>query len=264
MSKRVDKIRKKVVQRRREVEGKVQQKERSAPQIFDRHDEARDEPDFYLYQDEKKGGPPQEKWMQKDLFLFRLMAAVCLFLIVAILFKTGNPQLEGARQFVQHSYEHELQFAQISNWYENQFGRPMALLPMTNDVALEDFENEAVEMAYAVPASGHVTQSFEQSGTGVLVETEADAVVEAVKGGQVTFVDEEVDLGNTVVIQHYDGGESWYGMLDEVEVNLYDHVSTGTVVGSVSKEGETEHGQYYFALKQGEDYIDPIEVISFD
>ncbi len=262
MSKRVDKIRKKIESRRKEIQGRTKQKERSAPMVFDRHDEARDEPDFYLYQDKRTG--MQDKWIEKDWFLLRTMIAVVLFLLVAILFKTGSPQLDGVRHFVKHTYAHEFEFVAVQQWYENQFGRPLALLPMKTDVALEDYDNQQMELAYAVPASGMITQSFEQNGTGILVETAADKNVEAVKAGFVFFIGEEENLGKMVGIQHHDGGESWYGMLENVTVKLYDHIESGKIVGKVSSSSEAGKGLYYFALKQGEEYVNPIEVIQFD
>ncbi|UTW68949.1 hypothetical protein KHA80_17155 [Anaerobacillus sp. HL2] len=52
--------------------------------------------------------------------------------------KFQNPQLEGARQFVETSFQEEFEFTAVANWYENQFGRPLALLPTTRNVALND------------------------------------------------------------------------------------------------------------------------------
>ncbi|OLO40666.1 peptidase M23 [Alkalihalophilus pseudofirmus] len=262
MSKRIDKIKKQIESRRREVQGKGARKERerSAPLFYDRHDESRDEPDFYVFQEKKEVS--QDRWKQKDWFLMRSLIAVALFLVIAIMFNSGMPQLESVRQVVKQSYEQEFQFAAISNWYENQFGRPLALLPMSMDVALED-TNEAPPVAYAVPATGQIRENFEQNGTGILVETAKDANVEAVKSGLVIFVGEEERLGRTVAIQHYDGGQSWYGMLETVEVKLYDHIEAGKPVGKVSS-GEENKGIYYLSIKEGEDYIDPNDVISFE
>lgn len=263
MANRVDKIRRKLESRRREIQGRSRQKERSAPMVFQRHDEARDEPDFYLYTDNKKG-TEQEKWLEKDRFMLRSMISVVLFLVIAIMYKTGMPQLEGARQVVHDTFQHEFEFAVVEEWYQNQFGRPLALLPMQSEVALEDVDNQNPQLVYAVPASGSITQSFEQNGTGILVETEAEAPVESVKAGYVFYIGEQDNLGRMVGIQHSDGSESWYGMLQEVNVKLYDTVEAGKILGKVTSSNEAGKGIYYFALKQGEVYIDPIEVIQFD
>lgn len=262
MDKRLEKVRRKIENRRRDAHGNVKRKERSAPLIYDRHDEARDEPDFYVYQEKQED--KQERLFNKEWFMLRSMIAVLLFLGTAILFSNQSQALDGARTFIQNSYEQELQFSAIANWYENQFGRPLALLPYENDMALHDVE-ETPQLAYAVPASGVVTESFQQNGRGILVETGKDKKVEAVKSGVVIFVGEEDNLGKTIGIRHYDDeGESWYGMLSDVDVQLYDTVTSGSEIGKVSSNEQAEKGIYYFALKQGDKYIDPIDVISFD
>ncbi|PIB58596.1 peptidase M23, partial [Pseudomonas sp. 2822-17] len=77
--------------------------------------------------------------------------------------------------------------------------------------------------------------------------------------------DEEGDLGKVVVIRHYDGIESWYGMLDDVSVKLYDFVEPGDLIGTVSQDEDDDRiGVYYFALKDGNTFIDPAEVITID
>ncbi|WP_078555352.1 M23 family metallopeptidase [Bacillus alkalicellulosilyticus] len=263
MDKNLDKIRRKIDMRRREAHGTVKKKERSAPVFYERHDEARDEPDFYLFQDREE--EKKEDFINKDWLMMRSLIAVVVFLVTAILFNNTATSLEGARQFIKTSFEQELKFDAIAGWYENQFGKPLALLPFTTEVALDDYEDYSPEMVYAVPASGVITENFQQNGRGVLVETGMNEGVEAVKSGVVIFVGEEDNLGMMVGIRHYDdGSESWYGMLSDVDVALYDPITSGHKIGTVSSNEEVEKGIYYFALKQGEKYVDPIDVISFE
>ncbi len=262
MANRLDKIRRKIEARRKKINHSVGKKERSQPQYFPSHSEFRDEPDYYFPADSKGTEQPEEKLFRKDILILQTLVAICLFLVVGIMFKTGAPQFEGARQFVQNSFEKEFQFATVATWYEDQFGRPLALLPTTTNIALNDYENEEINVAYAVPATGKIARSFEQDGKGVIVETTSNSSVEAAKGGMVSFVAEEENLGKTVIIAHSDGGEAWYAMLDNVEVNLYDYVTAGTTIGTVSLQ--ENKGFYYFALKEGETFINPLEVISFD
>jgi stage IV sporulation protein FA len=232
--------------------------------LTNRHEEAREEPDFYV--------PPQSTNLDHssvkkgDFFLFRLMAATCLFLMTAILFQSQVPQAEGAKNLVIQAYEQEVQFAAIANWYEDQFGRPLALIPVNQDLAQGD-PNEQVDLAYAVPALGKISQEFEEDGRGILVETGMDAEVEAVKGGYVTAVGRDENqggLGKTVIVEHYDGSESVYGMLDKIEVNKYDHIQAGHLIGTVTTNTEAEKGIFYFALRKDNEYINPTDVITFD
>ncbi|WP_100404971.1 M23 family metallopeptidase [Bacillus solitudinis] len=264
MSKDINKVRKRLESRRRTIDYQVKQRERTVPMLINRHEEEREEPDVY-YQPINRQEKPKPKGA--DFFLMRTLLAVCLFFAIAILYQNGSPQFESARQFVKGAYEQQFQFATVANWYEEQFGRPLALVPMNQDVALGDIEeqNEA-ELVYAVPASGGtVVENFQQNGQGILVETGKGAGVEAVKGGHVTSVGQsEQGLTKTVIVQHPDGTESIYGMLDEVMVNMYDHIKSGHKIGTVSTSGQAEKGVFYFALKKGDEYVDPSDVIMFE
>lgn len=260
MGKNIHKIRKKIASRRRQFHERRAKSEYKRPRVFLKHDEARDEPDFYVYYDQEK---EKENWYEKDSFLFRTMISLVLFFSVAILFQNSSPVMEKARQFVREAYEKEFDFVQVANWYEQQFGRPLALVPRERHVTRGD-ERRSLENTYAVPASGQIRESFEENGTGVLIETEGGAYVEAVRSGFVISVGNQEKLGKTVGIEHYDGSESWYGMLSEIEVKLYDHVDVGQPVGKVATNEETGKGIFYFSLKKGDDYINPNDVIDFE
>ncbi|MFL6558418.1 MAG: peptidoglycan DD-metalloendopeptidase family protein [Bacillus sp. (in: firmicutes)] len=73
-------------------------------------------------------------------------------------------------------------------------------------------------------------------------------------------------IGNTVIIQHSDKSETWYGNLADVKVKLYEYVDKRSVVGTVSTSaGEDKtKGKYYFAIKKDDNFIDPIQVIRFE
>ncbi|MBB5174382.1 M23 family metallopeptidase [Texcoconibacillus texcoconensis] len=269
MSKKVDKIRRQLDAKRKKRSTSLHQRQRSAPQIYQQHDEAREHDDVVIPPSAPKGKNNTESkqpLIRKDILLLQMMGSICLFLIVGILFQNPSPTFDSARDFIYRSMTTEFEFDTIAHWYEDQFGRPLALVPPTTNVALDQTDEPNVDYAYAVPASGTVSESFDQNGRGIFVETSKGSQVEAVKSGVVQFVgqdEEEEGIGKTVVVQHYDGGESWYGSLGDIDVNVHDHVETGDIVGTTSKtNGDRE--VYYFALKEDETFIDPLDVISFD
>jgi stage IV sporulation protein FA len=99
----------------------------------------------------------------------------------------------------------------------------------------------------------------------VMIETTSNAKVEAMNEGIVTFAGTKEKLGKTVIIQHADGSESWYGNLGAISVKLYDFVETGKQVGTAMASADDQtKGVFYFAIKQGDHFIDPIQVISFE
>lgn len=208
---------------------------------------------------EPEGGHPLFK---KELFLFKVMASVCLFLAIAVMYKHPSVKLDPARSFVSKTMEQEFQFASVTAWYEETFGRPLAFLP--DDKTAAPAGNKTGEGDYAVPVLGKITKSFEVDGEGITIETGVNSKVEAVNEGFVIFAGVKEGLGKTIVIQHTDKSESWYGELSDLKVGLYEFVKKGKEVGQVAASEDGSKGSFYLAIKQGDDFIDPKKVITFE
>lgn len=208
---------------------------------------------------------PGHPLFKKEVFIFKILASVLLFLVVAIIFRENIAVLNPAKNFVEKTMEQDFQFATVSKWYEDNFGKPLALLPFSDEKP-EDKKN-VVEKEDDIPVfSGKVLENFEKNGQGIMIETGKGASVEAMNEGMVEFIGVKEGLGKTVIIQHSDQTETWYGNLDEVKVKLYSFIESETVVGTASEStGEDKtKGTYYFAFKKGDDFIDPIQVIRFE
>jgi stage IV sporulation protein FA len=254
MNRRVHEIRKRIEKRR-----KARQHRYEAPRqaVWDLTDEERYGQPVVTYDRYSLEESPHPLF-SKEMFVFKTLLSACLVLVTAILFKNPSDSLEPARQFVKNTMEQEFQFAAVSKWYEKQFGEPLAFLEPKQ-------ETKTTGKSYAVPASGRVLESFQKNGQGVMIETTSNAKVEAMNEGIVTFAGMKEKLGKTVIIQHADGSESWYGNLSTISVKLYDFVETGKQVGTAMASADDQtKGVFYFAIKQGDHFIDPIQVISFE
>ncbi|NNU83139.1 M23 family metallopeptidase [Geobacillus sp. BMUD] len=255
MDRRVREIRKRIERRRKERQHETKRQK---------------EPDWGTLDEERYGLPvvtydrysfesEPHPLFRKEWFLFQTLIAACLVLVTAILFRHPSASLEPARQFIARTMETEFQFAAVSAWYEKAFGEPLAFFAPQKETKTKP------SPSYAVPASGRVLESFDQNGQGVMIETENGAKVEAMKEGIVTFAGTKDRLGKTVIIQHADGTETWYGHLGAISVKLYDFVEMGQEVGTAeASETNKQKGLFYFAIKQGDEFIDPIQVISFE
>ncbi|MCS0670963.1 M23 family metallopeptidase [Cytobacillus firmus] len=199
---------------------------------------------------------------RKELFLFKLLASACIFLFAAILFKNQAATFDPARDFVKAAMEKDFQFAAVSGWYEEQFGKPLALLPFSD--GKKDEKNVEENSEYALPASAKILEDFNDNGQRITIETGKEASIEAMSEGLVRFAGKKDGFGNTVIIQHGDKSESWYGNLAEINVNLYQYVEKGTGIGTAGNTGDGEKGSFYFAIKKDDDFIDPIQVIPFE
>ncbi|WP_043934241.1 M23 family metallopeptidase [Bacillus sp. EB01] len=195
---------------------------------------------------------------KKEVFFFKLLGSAVLFLAIAILFRSQSPAADPARELILKGFTEDFQFATVSQWYENKFGKPLALLPQPKS-------DEPVQTDFAMPASGKILENFEKNGQGIMIGTDKDAAVEAIKEGLVKFASVKEGLGKTVIIQHADNTESWYGNLESISVGLYDHVGKSKEIGRVGPSADETKGEFYFAIKKKEEgFIDPIKVISFE
>ncbi|MBU8879552.1 M23 family metallopeptidase [Bacillus sp. FJAT-29790] len=209
---------------------------------------------------EGKTGEGEHPLFRKEWFIFKILASACLFLIVAILFKNEATPLEPARNFVKSSMNEDFQFVAVSNWYEKQFGKPLALLPSID--GKKDGSSPTKE--YALPASARILENFEVNGQRITIETGKGAAVEAMSEGLVKFAGKKDGFGKTVIIKHVDNSESWYGNLDKINVNLFEQIEKGTELGTSTDTKDGMNGSFYFAIKKDDDFIDPIRVIPFE
>lgn len=262
MDKNINKIRRQIENKRKKREWMRERDQSSSYEFYPHHSDAPyHEPEFYKWSDQEKEMDRQDK--RGGAWVLQSLIAATLFLLIGILFQSSHPAFEGARQYIATSFEEEFPFAAATAWYEERFGSPLAFLPFEDN--LENTSQQPVSEptdSFAVPVSGTVAESFSENGKGIVLDTGQDESIEAIKGGVVVHTGPHEDWDLAVAVQHYEGGESWYGMMDNVEVKLYDHVSTGTVLGSVdTKEGS---GRFSLAIKENNQYIDPVDVIAID
>lgn len=262
MRSRVDDIRKRIEKQKKErarlarnIENRVLWAEDEERYGFNKMDSF--EGDF------GEGGHPLFK---KEWFFFKVLASICLVLIVAIMFRNESTKLAPIRAFVQETMNQDFQFAAVSDWYETTFGEPLAFLPFTKEKDTDQAEKTPSinQTEYALPASGTILEKFESDGQKITIQTGSGASVESMNEGLVRFVGKKEGFGKTVIVQHADKSESWYGNLDDINVNLYEYIEKGTKVGTASNSEDNTKGSFYFGIKQGENFIDPIQVIQFD
>ncbi|HEK9103392.1 M23 family metallopeptidase [Bacillus pfraonensis] len=245
-NRRVEEIKKRIAKRKEEQE-RLEEEQYFSEGNFDGET-------MFIEEGEKEVHP----LFRKEVFLFKFLLAAILVLSVAILFKNAPASFDGAKTVVKQIMQEEFQFATVSKWYEDQFGKPLAFLPANEK------KQSAQQKDYAVPALGKVMQSFQKDGQGVFVQTAANTAVESVNEGVVIFAGKKEEYGNIVEIQHADGTESWYGNLGETSVKLYDYVEKKQKIGTVGSSADNKNGKFYFAIKKNEKFIDPIQVISFE
>ncbi|MDA1477440.1 peptidoglycan DD-metalloendopeptidase family protein [Bacillus changyiensis] len=195
--------------------------------------------------------------IKADALIIKSLLSACLVLVSAIAYKGHFEPIKQIKPVVSQIFTEEFQFASLSNWYESTFGHPLAMFKPKNSKQPNQVE---VNQGLVTPAMGKVQEKF--SGQGIKVETESEAI-ESMKEGYVIEMNKSPKTGLTIVIQHADNSYSYYGQLKKANVALYDFVDKGSKLGTI-QQNKDHKGVYYFAIKQGEEFVDPIQVISFD
>jgi stage IV sporulation protein FA len=214
-------------------------------------------PDYYTA---KRPMPTKDK---PPFFLIKCLVAAVLVLGIGVIEKQNLfPSLK-VKDRLKASLDNEFNFARVSSWYESEFGSPLAFLPFgRNQQVQKTSTTSASGNNFAVPVTGQVTETFNQNKKGVTVKTAQNSDVEAIDSGYVLSITNDKNIGKTVVIQHSNGNQSIYGKLKMVDVKAYDFVKKKQKIGTVSQN--KSEGVFYFAIKEGDHYVDPIQVISFD
>ncbi|KGP73890.1 M23 family metallopeptidase [Pontibacillus yanchengensis] len=195
-------------------------------------------------------------------FVFKAIIAAILFFSVAIVYRVDSQLFETPKQWVNQAITQEFQFASVNKWYQEKFGEPFAFLPQNPPD--NGGTQPAMTEQFALPVNGTISESFQKNGQGIVISTDDAAQVHASDGGTVEFVGKKADTQNTVIIQHADGSKSYYGFLESMDVTQYEQVTHGQVIGTTSSTTEGQGQSFYFAIQQGNQFVDPIKVIQVD
>ncbi|GAB2560589.1 M23 family metallopeptidase [Gracilibacillus alcaliphilus] len=209
---------------------------------------------------------PVERWEDPDFpkktssermpfhrrLLVKSFFAASLFFVSMLLLTTNNTWLEKPRQLVNQALTEEFPFATVHAWYQAKFGAPLAIQP----------EAETIQAPLALPVSGEISQTFEETGQGVLISPTEDTDVVAIESGTVLFAGNDRETGKTVIIQHPDRSKSIYGNLTNMDVHAYQSIQTNQKIGIYEPQHATD--EMYFAIEKNHEYMDPIQVIHVD
>ncbi|MGM9926554.1 MAG: peptidoglycan DD-metalloendopeptidase family protein [Bacillus sp. (in: firmicutes)] len=248
--------------RRREIQNRIKKRKKikdRQQKSFAGRDEFNKSSYVATYEGKEERNHPL---FEKNVFLLKVLLSAALFVAIAIIYKHPSNQLEPVRSAVSSAFEEEMQFAFVSDWYEETFGKPLAFLP--SDLPKETTNVEQVTAEYVIPASGTIIETFASNGEGVKVETEPNVKIGAIQEGVVIFAGKKDTTGNTIIIQHRDGSESSYGNLQTMDVKQYDYVENGEKIGNVSQSEDTGTSVLFFAFRKDGIYVDPNQVISFE
>ena len=162
--------------------------------------------------------------------------------------------------------------------YEGKFGRHEAFLykDQASREAYYMADGEALEkeflktpLKYTRISSGFTTHRFHptlhswRKHLAVDYAAPINTPVQAVASGVVSFVGDQGPSGNLVTIAHSGGHESYYAHLNKFGAfKKGDIVTQRSVIGYVGQTGRATGPHLHFALKKGEEWVNPLETKS--
>ena len=80
--------------------------------------------------------------------------------------------------------------------------------------------------------------------------------------GEVAYVGNEVKgYGTTVIIKHADNKSTTYAHMMRANVDKYDRVKQGDIIGYVGDTGHVSQPQLHFAIRDGRQPVDPYKFL---
>ncbi|MFY0543443.1 peptidoglycan DD-metalloendopeptidase family protein [Brevibacillus sp. H7] len=199
--------------------------------------------------------PLQEK-LGIQLFVSVLLIGVAYLLFHSSFVPTGWK--ESAREVMTRDFN----FEGAAAWYESRFGELPAVLPALSTT------NKSVPASTAEGTTGwkmawKMVKPFEPTNAKIVVNTGIDGKATVGETGWVTYIGEKPGYGSTVIVRLTKGREIWYGNLEQIQVALNDWLQPGQVVGVARKVNDTSR-YLHLGVRQNEQFINPLEVISLD
>ncbi|WP_433581969.1 peptidoglycan DD-metalloendopeptidase family protein [Paenibacillus amylolyticus] len=199
--------------------------------------------------------------------LKRTVISALIFGGVWGLFQLDTSWTTSPKTVIADALHRDMDFASAAVWYERHFGGTPSFLPVLGHTT-DAVNGLKVRQLLGKPISGTVVQPFALSMKGIEIVPDAAGAeliqVASSDAGRVMEVIGDAASGFTVVIQHTGNVTAIYGRLNESEVNVNDWVEAGNPVGSLKATGGEQPATLYFAVKEGEEYVDPAEVVALD
>lgn len=238
--------------------------EKDGSEQDEHHRRLKEDPEYHWYTQGSPWGSASSR--VEGTLRMQAIVSVVAFAAVWAVFQWEHPVLMKAQSFVRTALTEEVQLDRAYAWYEERYGPLPSFIPALDRAPAEaERVHGAVARTYITPITGSIVEPFGgiRSGAGIVVKASGGAVA-AMDTGLVLFAGETKDTGLTIVIRHPDGVESVYGYLGELLVTKDEWVEAGASVGRVasSSDGAAAEGLVYFAVKKGNSFVDPADVVA--
>lgn len=187
------------------------------------------------------------------------MLALMLFVFTFIVFQSNTSVARDTRGFITEVMQRDFNFQGVADWYEAHLGSIPVIIP-TFTRSSEPNQTDNLTTTLVFPAHGSIVEHYSEEQPFMSLSKPDTGQVTAGAEGLVAFIGEKDGWGNCIILQHAGGMETWYGPIATAEVELSDWVQPEEVLGRIDPSG----GHLQFAVTQGGQFVDPLDVIGVD
>lgn len=150
-------------------------------------------------------------------FFIKLLVVILLMISTLIVLKK-YPDLK--EKFYINVYENNISFASINHMYQNLFGSP---------IPFSDYFESKTKSVFNEKLTFYKSDDY---CDGVKLTVDNNYLVPSLESGMVVFIGDKDNYPNTVIIEQVNGIDVWYSNIENINVNLYDYIDKGTLIGS--------------------------------
>lgn len=181
---------------------------------------------FELYKKKLKKENNREEnggFLRKFLFtvLIKSLIVVVMFLGSLIYIRQSDENKNNFKKFV---YSNSLSFAKIYNLYNKYLGD---VIP---------FKNAYKDNTMVVSNEKMTYSNITKENNGFILDVSSEYAISALKSGIVVEKKKNSDYGNMIKIQDKEGLNITYALASEINVELYDYVEKGELLGKANKK----------------------------
>lgn len=142
-----------------------------------------------------------------------------IFVMGSMIFMNLSPK--NKEMYQKYVMENSLEFTKINNWYQNLFGK-VDLINKEKDTPVF---SDNIKYSSIIYNDNHSKLTV---GSG--------SAIKVITSGIVVFIGNKDNLGNTVIIQGKDGVDIWYSNVTDTNMQVYDYVESGNILGTANSE----------------------------
>lgn len=177
----------------------------------------------------------EESFFKRFMFsnLIKALIIIVIFLGSLIYIRQSDDNKALFKKFV---YNNSLSFAKIYNLYNKYLGD---FIP---------FKNSKEDETKVVTDEKITYQNITKENEGYMLSVANDYAVASIKSGIVIEKKEDEKYNTMIKVQDKEGLVITYGMLDDIDVKLYDYVKKGEILGNVK-------GKLYLIFEKDDKYL---------